>query len=177
MILYCETALGDYEAWEGISRTEPIRLIRAPIRPDGSSPFVVLGGPRRHLTSHLPLHRDLRAQALVVAEDRREGERLPALLVPHRHIALRRVAVDDDPVPLLRVADVVDAHVVVGAPEEGHLIVALAVAEDVPRCRLPHALGDDPVLDADLLAAVRVGPAGDVASSIHVGRAREQELI
>jgi hypothetical protein len=55
------------------------------------------------------------------------------------------------------------------APEEGHGVEAFAAAEDVARRRLALALGHDPVLDADALAAVRIGPARDVAGGEDAG--------
>src|SRR6185295_19334488 len=53
----------------------------------------------------------------------------------------------------------------------GHGVETLAAAQDVARRRLALALGDDPVLDADALAAVRIGPARDVAGGVEAGRA------
>ena len=82
---------------------------------------------------------------------------------PHGDVVLRRIAVHDRGVPPLGVADVVDAHVVVRAPEERHVVEPLARAEDVARRRLSHALRHDPVLHADALAGVHVGPPRDVS--------------
>ena len=80
-------------------------------------------------------------------------------------------------VPLLRVADVVDGDVVVLAPEERHGVEALAPAEDVARRRLALAFGDHPVLDADPIARVRIGPARDVAGGEDAGRAGLEVLV
>src|SRR6516225_5525186 len=82
-----------------------------------------------------------------------------------------------DVVPGGGMADVVDRDVVVLAPEERHRGIALAAAEQVARGRLALPLGDDPVLDAQPLAAVGVGPAGDVAGGENAGRAGVEVFI
>src|SRR5262249_51702764 len=71
----------------------------------------------------------------------------------------------------------VDGRVVVLAPEERHEFVPLAVAEQVGGSDLALAFGDHPVLDANPLAAVRVGPAGNVAGRENVARAGLEELV
>ena len=88
-----------------------------------------------------------------------------------------RLPADVDAVPALGVAHVVDGHVVVRAPEEGHEVAPHLGAEDAPGRDLAHALGDDPVLDADRLAAPRVGPARHVADRPDARRARDELLV
>ena len=61
-----------------------------------------------------------------------------------------------------RVADVVDRHLVVQAPEERHGVEPVAQSEDVARGCLALALRHHPVLHADALAGVGIRPAGDV---------------
>ena len=63
------------------------------------------------------------------------------------------------------------------APEEGHGVEGLALAQHVARRGLALALGHDPVLDADRLAAVRIGPARDVAGGEDAGRAGLEILV
>ena len=58
-----------------------------------------------------------------------------------------------DVVPRGGMADVVHRDVVVLAPEKRHRGIALAAAEQVTRSRLASPLDDDPVLDAQPLAA------------------------
>src|SRR5439155_21505648 len=77
-----------------------------------------------------------------------------------RHIMCADIAALLDVVPGCGVPDVIDRHVVMLAPEERDGGVALATAEHVARDRLALPLGDDPVLDAQPLAAVGVGPTG-----------------
>src|SRR5207245_9701933 len=86
-------------------------------------------------------------------------------------IAARDVAVDRHFIPDLGVARLVDRHVVMLAPEKWHGIELLSSTEHVARGRLALALCDDPVFDPDRLAAVRVGPAGDVARGEDARRA------
>src|SRR6516225_7930944 len=76
-----------------------------------------------------------------------------------------------DVVPGGGMADLVDRDIIVLAPEERDRGIALAAAEQVARGRLALPLGDDPVLDAQPLAAVGVGPAGDVAGRVNAGHA------
>src|SRR4029077_21031626 len=66
-------------------------------------------------------------------------------------------------VPGLGVADIIDRHVVMLAPEERHRREGLASAQHAERGGLALALGDHPMLDADGAAGVRIGPARDVA--------------
>src|SRR6185295_8717876 len=105
-------------------------------------------------------------QALLVAPHRGHGGDASPVAEGDDGAALLEGAVDLDRIPLRGVADIVDAHVVVLAPEEGDGVEALALPEDVARGRLPLALGHYPVLDADALAGVGIGPAGDVAHGV-----------
>ena len=74
-------------------------------------------------------------------------------------------------VPVLGVADIIDRDVIMLAPEERHGVELLAAAEHVQRRGLALALGHDPVFDADALAAMRIGPARDVAGGEDFRRA------
>src|SRR5262249_4204780 len=77
-------------------------------------------------------------------------------------------------VPLLSVADVVDRHVVVLAPEERHGGEGRATSEHGEGGGLTLALGDDPVLHPNALTTVRIGPARDVSGRVDSGHARLQ---
>src|SRR5262249_27667757 len=96
----------------------------------------------------------LELEAVEIAIDRRERHRLATRDETHGRVVLIEAAVDLDPVPLRRVADVVDADVVLRGPEERHGSELLALAEHVARGRLPLPLRDDPVLDANALTRV-----------------------
>src|SRR5262249_12041938 len=74
-------------------------------------------------------------------------------------------------------ADVVDRHVVVLAPEERNLGKSLPLAENVARCRLTLPLGHDPMLDPQILAGMGVGPARDVAGGKDSRHARFKVFI
>ena len=82
-----------------------------------------------------------------------------------------RRAVDVGAVPALGVADVVELHVVVLAPEERRLRERRAAAEHVEGRDAPHALRDGPVLDAHALARLAVRVARDVAGREDARRA------
>ncbi len=68
-------------------------------------------------------------------------------------------------------ADIVDRDVVVLAPKKWHGGELVAVPKHVERGGLALALGDDPMLDANTLLAMGVGPARDVASRKDPGHA------
>ena len=116
-------------------------------------------------------------QALTVAEDRCERAQFAQPLEAHRDVALLGGASTAKLVPRFRVTDVVDTHVVVRAPEERHLLEAFPSTEDVARSRLSHSLRDDPVLDADALPAMGIGPTCNVARGVDAARARLEEFI
>src|SRR4029079_5358335 len=77
------------------------------------------------------------------------------------------VSIDVDAIPLLGVTHVVDAHVVVRAPEKRNLIEPLACAEDVSGGDLSVTLGKYPVLDANPFAGVGIWPPRDIAGGTH----------
>src|SRR5262249_55582833 len=67
--------------------------------------------------------------------------------------------------------DVVDGYVIVLAPKERHRVEALIQSQHVAGCGLSLTFGYHPMLDADVLAGVRVRPTRDVAGSVNVVRA------
>src|SRR5262245_4528927 len=73
--------------------------------------------------------------------------------------------------------DVSDRDVVVLAPEKRNRVEPLAASQHVERGHLPLAFGDNPVLDANALAGVGIGPPGDVARGEDPGPAGFEELI
>src|SRR2546427_6660082 len=123
------------------------------------------------------LHFDLPAQALLVAEQRPQRQQLALPGQPNRHVAVGRITVYVDTIPLLRMTDVVDGHVVMRAPEKRDLIEPLARTEDVSARRLALALRHDPVLHANSLAAVWIRPSRDVARGEDPRHTRLEILI
>src|SRR5581483_9434231 len=119
--------------------------------------------PRRSLFS---LYFQFGFEAGAVAIDRGHGQCAAAELVAQETVASGDVAIDLYAVPVLRVADIVDRHVVVLAPEERHGIERSSLAEHAVRRGLTLAFGDHPVLDADVLFRVPVGPARNVAGGV-----------
>src|SRR5690242_19312668 len=108
------------------------------------------------------LHFALDLQALSVAENRRNRE--PP--VPHQvrdgTVVCFKVAVNLHAVPPFGVSDVVNSDVVMLAPEERHRVEHLAVSEHVARRGLSLTLGDHPMLDANSLSSMRIGPTRHV---------------
>src|ERR1700722_16379754 len=108
-------------------------------------------------------HRKLGPKRLQVAEYRSDGEHAPAAFVAQQAILGVDIALDRYFVPLFRMADIVDGNVVVLAPEERHRLETLGQAEHVGGGNLALAFGDDPMLDADRVCGIRIGPARDIA--------------
>src|SRR5712691_110728 len=59
--------------------------------------------------------------------------------------------------------DVVERKIVLARPEERDRVEPFATPEYVPRRRLSLTFGDYPVLDANIVACPRIGPARDVS--------------
>src|SRR5579872_6047213 len=74
-------------------------------------------------------------------------------------------------------ADIVDGHVVVLAPEERYRVELLLKTEHVERSGLALPLGHHPMLDANLPARVRIGPARAVARREDAGRAGFEIIV
>src|SRR6202035_2273554 len=87
--------------------------------------------------------------------------------IAHQTIARLDVAVDIDAIPLLGVADIVDRHVIVLAPKERHLRKSLFLPKHISCDSLTLTLGHNPMLDPDVLARMRIGPARNVSGCIY----------
>ena len=81
----------------------------------------------------LVLERDFRSQAVQVAPDGRYGEPLSATPIRDGTVARGRVAVDFQAIPMFRMADVIDARIVVLAPEERYGLETLPLPENISR--------------------------------------------
>src|SRR5262249_3616557 len=79
-------------------------------------------------------------------------------------------------IPLLGMADIVDRHVVVLAPEERDGAEGLATSQHGERGGLTLPLGDNPMLHPNALATVQVGPARNVSGRIDSRHARLQVM-
>src|SRR5207253_5665684 len=84
------------------------------------------------------------------------------------------VAVDGNLVPFLGVAFVIDRYIVVLAPEKWHRLERFTLAQHVASGGLSLALRHHPMLNPDVFAGVRIGPARDVACSVDSRDARFQ---
>src|SRR5258708_33064746 len=129
------------------------------------------------LRPYLSFHGGLSLQALEIARDGYDSESATAFLVRHGTIARIEVPIDLDRLPLLRVAHVIDGHIVVLTPEEWNSVKLFATAKNILGCYLPLAFSDHPVLDANSLAGVRIGPAGGIASSEDSGPAGSEVFV
>src|ERR1043165_8106833 len=112
------------------------------------------------------LHRKLGLEACDVAIDRGDGEHAAAALVLQPATLAGDCAIAGDFVPFLGVADIVDRHTVVMAPEKRHRVERLALPKHVSRGGLALTLGHHPMLDAYGLEGMRIGPARDIARRI-----------
>src|SRR2546429_2725756 len=123
--------------------------------------------PLRQLVAHhVALHHELGLEARDITVDRRDRQRALATAIAHQAIARGDIAFDLDVVPGRGVADIVDRHIVVLAPEERGLPEPLVDAQHVAGGELTVALGDDPMLDADAVRRISAGPAPDVAGGV-----------
>src|ERR1700724_4137800 len=116
-------------------------------------------------------HRKLGLEACDIAVNRGDRQQLALAPVAQQAIAPRDVAVDGDLVPFFGMADVINRHVVMLAPEEGYRRKSLTLPQHVARRGLSLALGEHPVLDPDMFAPMRVWPTRDIAGGIDAGRA------
>src|SRR5215472_5100293 len=97
-------------------------------------------------SSGRPLHLKLGLEAFDIAIDRGNRQHASLALVAQQAIPAPDIAVDRDLVPFLRVADIVDRHVVMLAPEERYGFESLARSQHVARGSLPMTLRHHPVL-------------------------------
>src|SRR5260370_9758495 len=112
-------------------------------------------------------HRKLGLEACEIAVNRGDRQQLALAPVAQQAIAPRDVAVDGDLVPFFGMADIIDRHVVMLAPEEGYRLKSLAIPQHVARRGLALTLGDHPALAPDIFARMRVGPTRDHAGGIY----------
>jgi hypothetical protein len=123
------------------------------------------------------LHRHLGLKAFDVPEDGCGSQHASVALEAQEAVPCGNVAVDLDLVPSLGMADVIDRDVVMLAPEERHGSKFLALAEHV-QCRgAPLSFRNHPMLDPNVLAAVRIGPSRNVARREDSRRARFQKGV
>src|SRR5688572_31472427 len=103
---------------------------------------------------------DFRAQTLQIAVNDRHGQLPAAPAIRDRAVACPGVElpVHLGLVPALGVTHVRKAEIVLLGPEERDRIEAFASTQEVPRRSLTLTLGDDPVFDADALAAEPIRP-------------------
>ena len=125
----------------------------------------------------LPFQFDFGLEAGAVARDRGHGE--PVAVAKERHGCVSGVerTINAYRVPALGVTDIPDGHVIVLTPEKRHRVKTLASPQHIARRDLPLALGDDPVLHADTLTRMRIGPSGDIPGRENAWRAALEELV
>src|SRR6478672_8298290 len=124
-------------SWPGLSRpstscllADSFKDVDARDKPghDDEESFLVNRSLRR-LRLRTPLHRKLGLEACEIAVDRSHRKHPAFALVFQQAILRGDIAVDGDFVPLLGVADIIDRHIVMLAPEERHGIEGLALAQ------------------------------------------------
>src|SRR6188472_20967 len=106
----------------------------------------------RALHSGRALHQNLGLKAFKVAEDRGNSTHSAIALEAEDTVFAHDVAFSHDLVPCLRMTHIVDWDIVVLAPEKRHGGKGYGVAQHVESRGLALALGDDPVLNADVFA-------------------------
>jgi hypothetical protein len=109
------------------------------------------------------LHRRFLLKVLEIAKDRGNRQHPAVSAIAHETIAPLDVARDFDLVPFLGVTDVIDRYVVMLAPEERDVGKSYLLSEDISRCSLALAFGNDPMFNPEILARVRIQPPRNVA--------------
>src|SRR6195952_285649 len=123
------------------------------------------------------LHRELGLKAGKVAIDRSNREHAALAPVFQQTVPARNIAFDGNLVPLLGVADIVDRHIVVLAPEKRCRVEGLALSQHVARGGLALAFGHHPMLDPDALPGMWIGPTRDIARGIDSRDAGFEERV
>jgi hypothetical protein len=123
------------------------------------------------------LHRKFVLETLAVASDSGNSERLAFALKGELAIVIFDTAVQIEPIPLLRVTDVVEGKIELRGPEKRYGVEPLALTEYVAGRGLSLALSYDPMLDANTIASERIGPASDVAGGENARDAGFEMLV
>src|SRR5208282_1174732 len=123
------------------------------------------------------LHRKFVLKTLAVASDSGNGERLAFALKGELAIVIFDTAVQIEPVPLLRVTDVVEGKIELCGPEKRYGVEPLALTQYVAGRGLSLALSYHPMLDANTIASERIGPASDVAGGENARDAGFEMLV
>src|SRR5581483_11832956 len=147
------------------------RTARSPPAQRDASPVALSSRPA------LQFHCFLGLQALAISKDRGDCQPLAGPTKGDGAIVVLEAAVDLDSVPTFGVSHVVDRDVVMLTPEKWHGVEAFSAAEHVARSGLALAFGDHPMLHANQLTRMRIGPAGDIACGEDTWRARLQVLV
>ena len=96
--------------------------------------------------------------------------------VSQQAIPVRDVAFDGF-VPSLGMADIIDRHIVVLAPEEWYRVEDLSLSQHIARGGLALAFRHHPMLDADVFLRVWIGPACYITRSVDSGDAGFEERV
>src|ERR1700681_1615754 len=105
----------------------------------------LMASSSRGITASPRLHLHLGLQAREIAEYRSDSEYPPVAFVFQQAILRLDIAVDCDFVPLLGVADIIDRHVIMLAPEERHRVEFLTLPQHVERRGLSLTFRDHPM--------------------------------
>src|SRR5262249_9621407 len=121
-----------------------------------SSVMPALGHAAGRLDIPLLFHFQLGFEILKIAVDRSNRKHTSIALVAQQAILPRNVAFDRQLVPLLGMTAVDDRNVVMHAPEERDSGEFYSSTQHVERCGLAMTLRNNPVLDANILAGMRI---------------------
>src|SRR6266496_6747394 len=97
-------------------------------------------GDLSSLRQYCSFHVGLSLQAFEISRDGYSSENATAFLVCHGTIARIEAPIDLDSLPLLRVAHVIDSHIVVLTPKEWNSVKLFAMAKNILCRYLPLAL-------------------------------------
>jgi hypothetical protein len=97
-------------------------------------------------------HENLGLEAFKISKDRSNSTHSAIALEAENTVFAHDVAFNHELVPSLRMTNIVDWNVVMLAPEKRYGAERYRVAQHIESRGLSLTLGDDPVLDADVLA-------------------------
>src|SRR6185312_11354350 len=125
----------------------------------------------------LLLELKFRSKTIEVTPDSRYGETLVISPICHRAVMSIRITIYIEAIPLLRVAHVINGHIILLAPEERNRREALFLPKHIS-CRdgaLP--LCYNPMLNTNVISDPRIRPTRNIAHRVYVWSTSLKECV
>jgi hypothetical protein len=124
-----------------------------------------------------PFELDLRTKPFDVPMDQCDRELLAPESIRYSAISTLERPIYLGFVPVLSVSNIGEAEIVLFGPEEWNVIEGFTPAENIVRCYLALALGDNPMFDANSLTGQPIRPSRDITGSEDARDAAFEVLI